>query len=340
MNASIEFREFHGVKDHEWDKIVQTYSNATVFHFSCWHKVLQHSFPGQVIRLNILREGEVIGHWCGLLLNKYGMKVFGAPLPGSSTDYMFPLFQKKIEVNDFLNSLFNWAKEKKIAHIELGGDFFMKSNLVSNQYKIRPATTYRVDLTDGEETVWRRIKPAMRNKIRKAWKKYVEIKENDSNEFAVQYYDMLKVVFKRQGLVPTYGQERIENILHYLRKSGNVFTLSAWNNSEPLSTALFLMDKKTLYFWGGASYPNAYQYGANDLIHWKAFQFAFKNRLKTYDTCGGGEYKKKFGGQLVEIPSGYLSLNPILRIVRYLAIKSFTAKQKFFGFISNIKIKN
>jgi hypothetical protein len=299
----------------EWDQSLSVYADATVFHLASWHKCLDRLLPGRVVRFEILSHGEVCGHWCGFLLQKFGVRIFGAPLPGSTTDYMYPLMTQPLPVGPFLHAVHNWAEERRVHMIELGGEYF-RDQLAANGYNIRSDPTYRVDLSAGSSAVWKNLKPAMRNKIRKAEKNGIVVGVDTSTEFAGRFFDMLQAVFRRQGLAPTYGLRRVETVVRTLAESGNVVPLTAWRDGEPLSSLIVLVDKRAAYFWGGASYETAYPLGANDIIHWYALQFAVGKGLTVYDTCGGGEYKTKFGGQMIALPAGYVATNPVFGALR------------------------
>jgi hypothetical protein len=316
MTHTIILRELSDVTANEWDNAVAVYPDTTVFHLSGWHTCLERSLPGSVLRFEVEADGELCGHWCGFLATKFGMRVFGAPLPGSATDYMYPLFSKQPPVGQFLAAVHSWAKDRRIGMVELGGEYFSEADLAANRYKIRRAVTYRVDLSVGAADVWKNLKPAMRNKIHKAEKSGVVISRDTSPEFSGRFFDMLQAVFNRQGLTPTYGLSRVETLVRTLAESDNVVTLTAWREGQALASIILLADSKAFYFWGGASYDTAYPFGANDAVHWHALQLAIEKGLAVYDTCGGGAYKTKFGGTLVSIPGGYLCIDPLFRVVR------------------------
>ena len=332
--------EISDIHPEEWDKLIKTFPDFTIYHLSCWHHVLEDCFNGHIHKFKIIKDGVTCGYWCGLTVKKFGMKIFGSPLPGTSTDYMHPLFSEEIPLDRFIIALRKWAKTNKIAHIELCGHYFNSEVLKEFGYSTNHSETYIVNISTTESNIWQNLKPAMRNKVRKAEKNGIIVAIDDSLEFSRIYYDMLKVVFQRKGLVPTYNLSRVEKVIHYLKNSDNVITLTARKDSKPLSTIILLKDKSTLYYWGGASYQEAFKYGANDLIHWYAFQMANKIGIHHYDTCGGGEYKKKFGGTYIQIPSAYLSLNYLTGAARNIIKSSIVYRQKLSNFLNLLKIKN
>ena len=336
MNAPITLRELPELSARDWDDTMASYDDARVFHSSAWLQSLDEALPGQVVRFQIEMEGEVCGHWCGFMIKKFGIKVFGAPLPGTATDYMYPLFKQPPAVAGFLKAVRTWASERRVGLIEIGGEYFDDPSLSAAGYRLHPSRTYRVDLAGGADAVWQRLKPTMRNKVRKAEKHGVTIIEDTSPTFARDFSAMLRAVFNRQGKAPSYDQRRIETVVRILTDAGRLSALTAMRDEERLASVILLHDARTVYFWAGASYPSAYPLGANDIIQWRALQLAISRGLEGYDGCGGGEYKEKFGGALVSLPAGHLEMRPVFGLVRSSVLKGFRAKQALIGAVQRV----
>ncbi len=331
VTPPMTLRELPDLSAEEWDEVMASYEAATVFHSSPWHQCLNESLPGRVVRFQIETANEICGHWCGFLVKRFGIKVFGAPLPGSATDYMYPVFSKTPPVDQFLQSVRTWAAEKRVGLVEVGGEYFDDHSLMRAGYRVQHTRTYRVDLSGGEDAVWQRLKPAMRNKVRKAEKNGVVVVQDDSPTFARDFSDMLRSVFNRQGMAPSYDERRIEAVVRVLTLSGRLISLSAMRDNERLASVILLVDAKAAYFWAGASYPSAYPFGANDLIQWRALQLAISRGLTVYDACGGGDYKEKFGGTFVSLPAGHLVTRPAFGLVRSAVKQGFRVRQALLG---------
>ncbi len=116
--TAVQLRERPDLLDDQWDEIVAGYPAATVFHLSCWHRVLHRARPGRVVRFEIHYDNELCGHWCGFLLQRFGARFFGAPLPGTATPYMHPLFSTVPPAGPFLEGVLTWAKEREVGLID------------------------------------------------------------------------------------------------------------------------------------------------------------------------------------------------------------------------------
>jgi hypothetical protein len=331
MTRPLVLRELPAVGAAQWDQLLTRYPDATVFHSSPWHEALNDTLPGTTLRFAVESDGRVVGHWCGFMVRKFGVKVFGAPLPGTGTDYMYPLFAGRVPPAEFLAAVRTWADSRGVSMVDLGGEYLDDSTLTAAGYKLRPTRTYRVDLTGGAPAVWSRLKPAMRNKVRKAEKQGVTIETDASADFSALFFDMLQAVFRRQNKVPTYSLPRIDAVVRRLQAAGTVVPLVARRNGEPLASVILLLDGTAGYYWGGASYEAAYPVGANDLIQWHALQLLTAKGLRVYDACGGGEYKEKFGGVFHVLPAGHLVLHRVVGLVRASVEKGFKARQAILG---------
>ena len=76
--------------------------------------------------------------------------------------------------------------------------------------------SYRTDLTKSEEKLFNGMDSACRRCVRKAEKSGVAIEEAHDPAFANEYYEQLKDVFSKQGLVPTYDLERLRLLVKHM----------------------------------------------------------------------------------------------------------------------------
>src|SRR3989442_1557306 len=76
--------------------------------------------------------------------------------------------------------------------------------------------------------------------VRKAEKSGVTIEEAHDIAFADEYYEQLKDVFAKQGLVPTYDVERVRALVRHMEPSGNVLLLRARDpEGKCIATGIF-----------------------------------------------------------------------------------------------------
>ncbi|GIW04816.1 MAG: hypothetical protein KatS3mg059_1436 [Thermomicrobiales bacterium] len=167
------------------------------------------------------------------------------------------------------------------------------------------ARTFEVDLAADEDAIFGRMASACRRAIRKAEKSGVTIEEAHGVAFADEFYDQLREVFLRQGLVPTYDVERVRALIRHLQPAGMLLLLRARDpEGRCIATGIFPAFNDMMFFWGGASYRAFQHYRPNEALHWYAMRYWKARGVRRYDLGGYMDYKRKYGGVEIAIP-GY-----------------------------------
>jgi len=65
---------------------------------------------------------------------------------------------------------------------------------------------------------------------------------------------------------------------------------------------IFLAFNDTMFSWGAASWRKYQILRPNEALMWYAIKFGKARGLKKFDMGGGGDYKRKYGGQEISIP--------------------------------------
>src|SRR5947209_7170137 len=125
---------------------------------------------------------------------------------------------------------------------------------------------------------------ACRRNIRKAERNGVIVEEADGPDFADDYHAQLRDVFAKQGLVPTYGVDRVRALVTCVHPAGRVLLLRARNPAgRCIATGIFPAFNDTMFFWGGASW-RAYQIERpNEVIQWYAMRYWKARGIGRYD---------------------------------------------------------
>jgi hypothetical protein len=140
--------------------------------------------------------------------------------------------------------------------------------------------------------------------IRKAKKVGVLVEEVADLTFADDYYAQLVDVFAKQSLTPTYGVERVRELIRALYPTGRLLLVRARAPSgECIATGIFPAMNGTVYFWGSASWRQHQHYRPNEAIFWYAMRYWKDRGMKLLDMVGGGDYKRKYGPTEFAVPS-------------------------------------
>lgn len=132
--------------------------------------------------------------------------------------------------------------------------------------------------------------------------------------------------------MPTYGPDRLRLLMKHLLPTGRLLLLRAKApDGTCIGTAIFTGFKKIAYFWGNASWRQYQHFCPNEVMHWHAIRYWKQRGMEIYDLCGGGDYKRKYGGEevqrLVFCRSKYRWMAP----GRSLAYRLFKLKQRMLG---------
>ncbi len=188
-----------------------------------------------------------------------------------------------------------------------------------------------VDLKKSEEELWKDVHTKRRNEIRRASKEGT-IFENSTSEIELNNaYLILQEVYNRAKLP-------LPKMTHFkaLFDNNSLKLFIAKNDNKTIGCMLCLAHKGILFDYYAGAYSAHYSKYPNDLIPWEVFLWAKNNHFTQFDFGGAGkpnveygvrEYKKKFGGELVNFGRFEYAHFPFL----------FSILSRLFKFIQKIK---
>jgi len=222
-----------------------------IYHTDEWLRFVAASQGAAPVRAVLAENGRVAGETCGLIVSKLGMKILGSPLPGWTTMYMGFVLEPGVPRWEALDALRTFAfGELGCVHLEV------VDRLLSPRSTVREyVESYETDLTRSEDEIFGAMDSACRRCVRKAEKSGVTIVEADDDAFADDYYAQLIDVFAKQGLVPTYGVERVRALIGSLRRGEQVLLLRALDpDGKCIATGIYPGMNRVAQFWGNASF--------------------------------------------------------------------------------------
>jgi hypothetical protein len=318
----------------DW-KLLDGFEDRTVFQTCAWLRFVEEAQDATPVLAEVRDGTDVAGYFTGLTFSKFGMKVLGSSFPGWTTPYIGFNLKPGVSRRDALEALekFSWD-ELKCLHLEVSDPHFKPEDGTTLGFKGEYYASYRTDLTKSEEELFNAMDPACRRCIRKADKSGVTIEEAHDAAFADEYYEQLKDVFAKQGLVPTYSVERVRLLVKHLEPSGNVLLIRARDpEGKCIATGIYPGFNKIAEFWGNASF-RAYQgLRPNEACHWYALRYWKRRGVTIYDWGGEGTYKEKYGCVPHRVPWFTKSRYQIVGALRDEARNMFARKQKFLGWL-------
>jgi hypothetical protein len=318
----------------DW-KLLDSFQDRTVFQTKAWLEFVQESQDAAPVLAEVREGDEVVGYFSGLTFSKLGMKVLGSSFPGWTTPYIGFNLKPGVSRRLALEALEKFAwNELKCVHMEVSDPHFTFQDGEGLGFAAEHYASYRTDLTKSEEELFDGMESACRRCIRKAEKSGVKIEEAHDPGFADEYYEQLKDVFGKQGLVPTYSVERVRSLVRNVAPSGNVLLIRARNSEgNCIATGIYPGFNNIAEFWGNASFRAYQNLRPNEACHWYAIRYWKKRGVKIFDWGGEGSYKEKYGCLPHRVPWFTKSKYQIVGTLRNEARNMFARKQKFLGWL-------
>jgi Acetyltransferase (GNAT) domain len=277
--------------------------------------------------------GKVAGYFSGLTFTRLGVKVLGSSFPGWSTPYIGFNLVPGASRAEALAAVEQVAwNDLKCLHMEVSDPHFKPEDGESLGFQASYYTSYRTDLTKSEDELFQGMESACRRCVRKAEKSGVTIEEAHDVAFADEYYEQLKDVFAKQGLVPTYDVERVRALVRHMEPGGNVLLVRARDpEGKCIATGIFPGFNKIVEFWGNASFRASQGFRPNELIQWYVMRYWKKRGAEIYDWGGEGTYKEKYGCLAHRVPWFIKSRYQFVGKLRNGAKKMYRGKQRLMG---------
>lgn len=254
-----------------------------------------HEIIGSVLGIIIKQSQGLIGKLSARSL------IIGGPLAIDNNEVII----KKL-LNGYEKSLNKKAIYTEVREIY---DLPFKNILQENGYNIEKRLNIIIDLTKSEDLLWNEVYSKRKNEIRKAAKKGIVVKEFFDIDNLTSSYNILKEVYKRVRL-PIADFSLFLNIYNNLLSKKMIRLFGAFYGSELIGTMYVLCYKDRAIDWYAGSKQEHYDKNPNDIIPWEAIRILKNDGYKVFDFGGAGkpgviygvrDYKKKFGGDFIEI---------------------------------------
>lgn len=322
------------IKAADW-RLLDSFADRTVFQTRAWLEFVAASQGATPVLAEVRKGSDVVGYFTGLTFSKFGMKVLGSSFPGWTTPYIGFNLKPGVSRREALAALEKFAwNDLKCLHLEVSDPHFTFEDGEAAGFKAEYYGSYRTNLTKSEDELFNGMDSACRRCVRKAEKSGVVIEEAHDLAFADEYYEQLKDVFAKQGLVPTYSVERVRSLVKHLEPTGNVLLIRARDpEGKCIATGIYPGFNQIAEFWGNASFRAYQNVRPNEACHWYAMRYWKKRGAAIFDWGGEGAYKEKYGCTPHRVPWFTKSKYQIVGTLRNEARNMFARKQKFLGWL-------
>jgi CelD/BcsL family acetyltransferase involved in cellulose biosynthesis len=311
------------VEPAQWDALVQAFPDRTVFHGLAWLRSVAQAESLELILRKVESDGRCLAIWPWLEVRKGPLRVLGSPLPGWSTVYLGPLFDRQANVADCVRAFCEDPRLRTAAYsyckvldpgreVDLGPAGFE----VRSGYR-----TYLLSLERSEAELWSNLEGNCRTKIRKGLKQGLEVRRETDSDFIEDFWTMSLEVFGRSGIRPTFSRRLLELVVGNLMAEDRLLVLSAFWEGRRIATLVHPHDDQTLYNWQGTSFGEYRWLSPNNLLQWEAILAARRMGLRRFDFVsvygGPGEFKKSFGGTATTTATHWERYRwPVVRVLK------------------------
>ncbi len=312
---------------------LDAFADRTVFQTREWLAFVAESQDATPIVAELRDNGKLQGYFSGLTVTKFGIKILGSSFPGWTTPYIGFNLHPQVSHAAALAAVERMAWETlKCLHIEVSDPGFGEDDGQELGFNRQYYTSYRTDLRQTEEEIFNSMDSACRRCVRKGEKSGLVIEESHDAAFADEYYEQLKDVFAKQGLVPTYDLNRVRSLVKHLGSTDRVLLVRARDpQGKCIASGIFPGYNKIAEFWGNASFRSSQILRPNEAIHWYVMRYWKKRGAETYDWGGEGPYKEKYGCQVHRVPWFTKSRYKFISKLRDQAKEMFAMKQRVIG---------
>jgi hypothetical protein len=320
-------------RNEDWPSKIEVSKAGTIYQTRAWLAFLSSTQHGEPI-VAVLKDGHLeIGYFTGMIIRKAGLRILGSPFPGWTTDYMGFALSDRADRPETVRALINFAfQELRCVHLEVMDRNLVFNDLSELDVQLRAYRGFEIDLTKDESELFTKMTSACRRCVRKAEKEGVVVEVAHDLHFANEYFAQLQDVFARQRRLPTYGLDRVRQLINHVNPTGHLLLLRARDRQgRCIATGIFPHMNGVMYFWGGASWRAHQGLRPNEALQWEAIKIGKRKGLRMYDMGGGGEYKRKYGGIEIEVPWFRKSKYAWLRYMRELGERSYKIKEQCLG---------
>lgn len=282
--VEISFDEYQDWFAHNY----QSLNNRSPFHHPAWFNCISKGIGFKSYTIGIYKNANLVGALPGFLTSRGPLNLFGSPLPGAMTSYLGPVglmdFEDPHNLVDLIYGLNRFVRRHghasffRITMRDASRHYPMD---LSSKWEQERPRSYRLDLTPGEDELWKGVKSDCRRNIKKAKREQIKILPLQD---AGMFYSLLEQTLMRHGTTSWHKQRFFEMMLSELVPRELLWAWGAKYQDEIIAAGLFFHDEREMHFLSGASLPKYGNLPTSYLLHWHAIVTASEAGLKIYNS--------------------------------------------------------
>jgi CelD/BcsL family acetyltransferase involved in cellulose biosynthesis len=262
--------------DAQWDRMLESFACATIFHGSAWARVLSETYGYRPCYFLIRNGGRLLGLLACMEVKSWITGRRGVALP--FTDRSEPLFDENIEPGELLSPILDQGRARRWKSLILHGE----SNVPSSATSSLAFYTHSLDLSSDSDHLFRGCKDTVRRHVRQAQRNGLVVEMGSSDSLMEAYYSLHCLTRKKHG-IPPQPAEFFRSIQRNLLATGLGFVTIARAETRPIAGAVFLHQGRRAYYKFGASDKDDLRLRGNNLVMWKSICHLRKAGFTTLD---------------------------------------------------------
>jgi hypothetical protein len=249
--------------DAQWDRMVESFASATIFHGSAWARVLHETYRYRPCYFLVRDRGRLLGLLACMEVRSWISGVRGVALP--FTDQSEPLVAEDAEPGRLLPWVLNYGCARRWKSLILHGGL----NLVTSGAPSLSFYTHSLDLSPESDRLFAGLKVSTRNQVRQAQRNGVSVEIGSSSELMDNYYSLHCLTRKKHG-IPPQPVEFFRSIQRNLLEQGMGFVAIGRVKEKPVAGAVFLYQGTQAYYKFSASDKDDLRLRGNNLVMWES----------------------------------------------------------------------
>jgi CelD/BcsL family acetyltransferase involved in cellulose biosynthesis len=292
------------VRDEEYTAFLAQQEAATPFHLPSWSEVIAscYGFRPSVLCMRD-QSGEIYAASPGVHVGGRlrGRRWVSLPF----TDACPPLATDAVAAEVFAAELDQHRRQAGLTGIEIRGE-------VPGDAGNRCSVGYRhvIPLTTDEDEVFRRLRRDVRYRVKRARREGVVVRREPNLGSAYSGFWRLHCATRRKLGVPVQPRAFLDAIWREMIERDSGYVLSAYWQSRPVASAVFLEDGSTVVYKLSASEPRFIRLGGPTAVLWEGIRIACETGQARMDLGktelghdGLRDFKRAWGSE--ETPLAY-----------------------------------